>query len=68
MPEAVEAIERHMILRALQATRWNKTHAAARLGVSRRNLIRKVERMALSALRPPDLPPDADTDADADDS
>jgi len=43
LPEAVEALERWMIARALERHGGNKTRAAAELGVSRRNLIRKVQ-------------------------
>ncbi|MCA9564907.1 MAG: sigma 54-interacting transcriptional regulator, partial [Myxococcales bacterium] len=43
LPDAVEALERRMIREALDETGWNKTQAAKRLGVSRRNLIRKVQ-------------------------
>ena len=42
LPEAVELLERRMILDCLEENGWNKTQAAKRLGVSRRNLIRKV--------------------------
>jgi len=42
MPEAVERLERSMILGELRRNGWNKTQAARALGVSRRNLIRKV--------------------------
>ena len=42
LPEAQELIERRMILAALKSTNWNKSQSARRLGVSRRNLIRKV--------------------------
>jgi transcriptional regulator with PAS, ATPase and Fis domain len=42
LPEATERLERKMILDALRETGWNKTRAAERLDVSRRNLIRKV--------------------------
>jgi transcriptional regulator with PAS, ATPase and Fis domain len=42
MPEAVETLERHMILESLKRTNWNKSQTARELGVSRRNLIRKV--------------------------
>ncbi len=44
MPEAVERLERQMILEMLRENGWNKTQAARALGVSRRNLIRKVAR------------------------
>ncbi len=47
LPEAVEALERAMIADALGAHRGNKTRAADALGISRRNLIRKVQGYAL---------------------
>ena len=47
MPDAVEQLERQMILDALEETGWNKTKAAKKLGVSRRNLIRKVQAFEL---------------------
>ena len=43
LPEAVEALERHMIADELRKNRGNKTRAAEALGISRRNLIRKVQ-------------------------
>ncbi|MBK8171817.1 MAG: sigma 54-interacting transcriptional regulator [Sandaracinaceae bacterium] len=43
LPEAVEALERHMITESLKRTRGNKTRTALELGISRRNLIRKVQ-------------------------
>ncbi len=43
LPEAVEALERSMIERALEQHRGNKTRTAETLGISRRNLIRKVQ-------------------------
>ena len=60
MPDAVETLERRMITEALRKARGNKTKAADALGISRRNLIRKVQAYALdeaapvrSAPRPP---------------
>ena len=44
LPEAIERLERQMILRGLRETGWNKTQTAKDLGISRRNLIRKVAR------------------------
>lgn len=44
LPDAVEQLERQMILASLQSTDWNKTQTAKELGISRRNLIRKVAR------------------------
>jgi len=43
LPHAIERLERTMILDHLKQARWNKTKAAASLGISRRNLIRKVK-------------------------
>ena len=42
LPNAVEALERQMIVDGLRRARGNKTRAAEDLGISRRNLIRKV--------------------------
>ncbi len=51
--EARANAERDLIADALARNRWNKTRAAAELGISRRNLIRKVERYNLEPrLRP----------------
>jgi len=47
LPDAVEALERRMILDALRRNRWNKTRASAELKVSRRNLIRLVQKYGL---------------------
>jgi transcriptional regulator with PAS, ATPase and Fis domain len=44
--------ERELIAEALLRHRWNKTRAAAELGISRRNLIRKVERYNLQGRVP----------------
>jgi transcriptional regulator with GAF, ATPase, and Fis domain len=43
----VQALERERIAAALRRTGGNRTHAAALLGVSRRNLIRKIARLGL---------------------
>ena len=43
LPDAVEALERRMIASALSRSKGNKTRAAEALGISRRNLIRKVQ-------------------------
>ena len=50
LPEAIEYVERTMILRSLEKTGWNKSQTARKLGVSRRNLIRKVARYELEDL------------------
>jgi transcriptional regulator with PAS, ATPase and Fis domain len=49
LPEAVEALERRMILDALRRNRWNKTRASGELKVSRRNLIRLVQKYGLES-------------------
>ena len=51
LPEAVEELERRMILEGLRRTGWNKTQTAKELGVSRRNLIRKVAAYDLEKYR-----------------
>lgn len=51
LPDVIEMIERKMILEGLQNTGWNKTQTAKDLGVSRRNLIRKVKRYELEQHR-----------------
>jgi transcriptional regulator with PAS, ATPase and Fis domain len=47
LPAAVEALERRMIATSLQRHRGNKTRAADELKVSRRNLIRLVQKYQL---------------------
>ncbi|GAB4201728.1 MAG: hypothetical protein OHK0013_14080 [Sandaracinaceae bacterium] len=47
MPDAVEKLERRMIGEELRKARGNKTKAADALGISRRNLIRKVQAYGL---------------------
>ncbi|MFW6058490.1 MAG: helix-turn-helix domain-containing protein, partial [Persicimonas sp.] len=51
LPEAIEQLERTMILEQLRETGWNKSQTARNLGVSRRNLIRKVSRYELERFR-----------------
>jgi transcriptional regulator with PAS, ATPase and Fis domain len=51
LPAAVDALERTLIHETLERHHWNKTHAARELGVSRRNLIRKVQKYALEPRR-----------------
>lgn len=51
IPEATERIERKMILDGLLETGWNKTRTAEKLGISRRNLIRKVSDYELEQYR-----------------
>jgi DNA-binding NtrC family response regulator len=52
LPDVIERIERQMILDGLRRTGWNKSQTARDLGVSRRNLIRKVASYGLDELRP----------------
>ena len=47
LPEAVEQLERQMIAEGLRKSKGNKTRAAQALGISRRNLIRKVQSYGL---------------------
>ncbi|MCB9602840.1 MAG: sigma 54-interacting transcriptional regulator [Sandaracinus sp.] len=47
LPDAVESLERKMISDGLRAAKGNKTRAAEALGISRRNLIRKVQAYGL---------------------
>ena len=51
LPEALRTLERRMILAALGRHKWNKTRAAAELQVSRRNLIRLVQKYDLEDQR-----------------
>lgn len=48
LPDAVKALERRMIHAALKRHNWNKTRAAAELKISRRNLIRLVQKYELT--------------------
>ena len=51
LDEAVDAFERKLVVEALDRARGNRTHAAARLGISRRNLLRKIDKYGLEARR-----------------
>ena len=42
--QAVEDAEKHAVLQALKASDYDKTRAAAGLGVSYRTLLRKIKR------------------------
>lgn len=62
LPAAVEALERRMILDALRRANGNKTRASDELGISRRNLIRKVQAFGLDV---PDDRSGGDDEGDA---
>lgn len=47
LPQAKNELEKQMILEVLKRHHWNKTHAAEELRISRRNLIRKVNKYGL---------------------
>ncbi len=47
MPQQVAHLEKRLILLALKKTAWNKTRASKVLGISRRNLIRKIAKFEL---------------------
>jgi transcriptional regulator with PAS, ATPase and Fis domain len=51
LPDAIRALERRMIFEALSRNAWNKTRAAADLKISRRNLIRLVQKYELESRR-----------------
>jgi two-component system response regulator HupR/HoxA len=51
--DSLEAIQRKMLLEALQKYHWNKTRAAEDLGVTRRGLIKMIERFDLDRRRRP---------------
>lgn len=55
--EAVAYLERAMIARGLERHGWNKSRAAAELGISRQGLIKKVHRLQLVRPGPARLPP-----------
>jgi two-component system response regulator HupR/HoxA len=48
---AVDALESNLIYQVLTRTKWNKTKAAQQLRISRRNLIRKVDKYKLEQRR-----------------
>lgn len=52
LPRSLRSLERRMLLDALERHDWNKTRAAAELEISRRNLIRLVQKYELEAHRP----------------
>jgi transcriptional regulator with PAS, ATPase and Fis domain len=60
--EAVEYLERALIARSLERHAWNKSRAAAELGVSRQGLIKKITRLQLVRPSPTGsvLPPPGD--------
>ncbi len=53
LKESLDAIQRKMLLEALQKYRWNKTRAAEDLGITRRGLIKMIERFDLDRRKRP---------------
>lgn len=58
---SLEAVERELILRALQKAQWNQTHAAKYLDISRKALIYRIEKHGIRrpsefSEEPPDPP------------
>ena len=51
LTEAIQSLERSMIYEVLKRNHWNKTRAAQELRISRRNLIRKVNKYKLDQRR-----------------
>ena len=51
LPDAIKNLERTMIYEVLKRNHWNKTRAALELHISRRNLIRKVQKYKLEQRR-----------------
>ncbi|MCC6747077.1 MAG: sigma 54-interacting transcriptional regulator [Deltaproteobacteria bacterium] len=51
LPDAVKNLERNLIYEVLKRNHWNKTRAAEELQISRRNLIRKVQKYKLEQRR-----------------
>ena len=68
LPAAVEALERRMIVEGLARARGNKTRAAEDLGISRRNLIRKVQALGLEVARGAAVDDDAALDDSLEDA
>lgn len=50
LKEAVENLERKMIMDVLEKREWNQTQAAKDLGLSRQGLIKKIKRYELEKL------------------
>lgn len=48
LKDAIEDLERRMIERTMNDTKWNQSHAAKILGVSRQGLIKKLKRYKIS--------------------
>ena len=49
LPDAVKTLEKRMIYEALTRNNWNKTRASIELKISRRNLIRLVQKYELES-------------------
>lgn len=46
--ETTDLVERRLIRKVLQETKGNRTHAAERLGLTRRGLLKKIQRLGLT--------------------
>ncbi|HSU59750.1 MAG TPA: helix-turn-helix domain-containing protein, partial [Bryobacteraceae bacterium] len=57
-----EAIEKDLILRALAKFKWNQTHAAKYLDISRKALMYRMEKHGIQ--RPGDIAPPVDLEAE----
>ena len=55
LKDSLDTIQRKMVLESLQKYRWNKTRAAEDLGITRRGLIKMIERYELDRRKRPGL-------------
>ena len=53
LKNSIDAIQKKMVLDALQRYQWNKTRAANDLGISRRGLLKMIERYELDRRKKP---------------
>jgi len=53
LKDSLDAIQKKMLVEALQKYRWNKTRAAEDLGITRRGLIKMIERFDLDRRKRP---------------
>jgi DNA-binding NtrC family response regulator len=60
LPEAVENLERSLLSETLMATKWNRSRTAKVLGISRRNLIRKISAYKLDRRKRTEMDTDSE--------